>query len=176
MLHFKHIATLALFALAGCQSEMENPFFRVKESGLNWVEIRQYKVGKHTHRVRVRIDGNGIVTVREGTSPLVGNPYAHDVTNSQWGDIRETRVNISRDEANLLFQTLVDRGLFVKNLKTKEDKNEAGDSKDGEYLYVSANIQNKTASTKDPLGDPDIVEHLSNIVMMFYHPTPLRKP
>lgn len=157
-------------ALAGCQNTMENPFFGVKESGLNWVEIRQYTVGTRTQRVRVRIDGSGIVTIREGTSPLVGNPYANDAANAQWADIRESRVTIPREEAALLMQTLVDRGLFVKQDKPKDD-----DKKQGEYLYASANIQCKTAGSRDPVTDPDLIEHLKMIVMMFYHPTPTRK-
>ncbi len=149
---------------------MTNPKFEVKESGLNWVEIRQYTIGPHTQRVRVRIDGSGIITVREGSSPLVGNPYAHDVNNAQWADIRESRVTIPREEANLLFQTLVDRGLFVKQEAVK-DKN----VEEGEFFYVSANIQNKTAGSRDPVSDLDLIDHLKMIVMMFYHPTPVRK-
>jgi hypothetical protein len=159
---------LAATLFCGCQSPMENPFFTVKESGLNWVEIRQYKLAARTQRVRVRIDGNGIVTVREGTSPLVGNPFACDVNNQQWDDIRESRVTIPREEAQFLFQKLVDRGLFVKQEKPKDEiKDEA--------LYVSANIQNKTAGSTDPVTDPELIEHLRMQVMMFYHPTPLRK-
>ena len=183
-----------LSALTGCQNPMENPYFRVKESGLNWVEIRQYKIGTHTQRIRVRLDGNGIVTVREGTSPLVGNPFASDVTHSQWADIRETRLNIPRDEALLLMQTLVDRGLFDKQKKPKKNqvKSErdveggptSGDARENkdvqgqmpeEYFYVSANIQCKTAGSRDPVTDPDLIEHLKMIVMMFYRPTPVRR-
>lgn len=161
-------SALAAILFSGCQNPMENPFFTVKESGLNWVEIRQYTLGTHTQRVRVRIDGNGIVTVREGTSPLVGNPFAYDISNETWADIRETRLTIPREEAVLLFQKLVDCGLFVKQEKSK-------DAPEDVSLFVSANIQNKTAGSSDPVSDPDLIEHLKMQVMMFYHPTPLRK-
>jgi hypothetical protein len=148
---------------------MEDPFFTVKESGLNWVEIRHYTISSKTHRVRVRIDGSGIVTVREGTSPLVGNPFASDVNNERWEDIRERRLTIPREEAQFLFQTMVDNGLFVKQEKPDEEmlKKEA--------VYVSANVQCKTTSSSDPVTDPELLDHLKLVVQMFYHPTPARK-
>jgi hypothetical protein len=162
---------LALSLLSGCQSFMDNPYFKVEESGLNWVEIRHYTIATHPQRVRVRIDGNGIVTVREGTSPLVGNPFAADVNSTRWEDIRESRVTVSREEAVVLFQTMVDRGLFVKQEKPDEDAEEFNK----EQVYVSANIQCKTTSSSDPVTDPDLLEHLKMIVLMFYHPTPASK-
>ncbi len=148
---------------------MDNPFFTVEESGLNWVEIRQYSISAKTQRIRVRIDGNGIVTVREGTSPLVGNPFAADVNNERWEDIRESRVTIPRDEARFLFQTMVDRGLFVDQKKPDKDDEKK------EAVYVSANIQCKTAGSADPVTDPELLDHLKMIVQMFYHPTPTRR-
>ncbi len=160
---------LAAALVSGCATFWENPYFTVKESGLNWVEIRQYAIGTRTQRIRVRIDGNGIVTVREGTSPLVGNPFAADVNNSRWDDIRESRITIPREEAQLLFQTMVDRGLFVK--QEKPDK----EAPDKEAVYVSANVQCKTTSSSDPVTDPELLDHLKMVVMMFYHPTPVRK-
>lgn len=162
-------AGLLLTLLCGCQNFMDNPYFTVKESGLNWVEIRQYAITTPTQRIRVRIDGNGIITVREGTSPLVGNPFAYDINNARWEDIRESRITVPREEVQVLFQTMVDRGLFVKQEKPDEEmlKKEA--------VYVSANIQCKTTSSSDPVTDPELLEHLKMIVLMFYHPTPARK-
>lgn len=162
-------AAFSLALLGGCQHPMENPYFPVKESGLNWVEIRHYALGKNTQRVRVRLDGNGVVTVREGTSPLVSNPFAKDVNNAQWNDIRETRVNIPREDAVVLFQGLVDKGLFEK--PKKPEKVEEADQ-----IYVSANIQNKTVTYVDPVGDSELAEQLKMMVLMFYHPQPRRTP
>jgi len=157
--------SLSAVLFCGCMSPMENPYFTVEESGLNWVDIRHYELGKNKPRVRVRLDGNGIVTVREGTSPLVGNPFAKNVDNPQWNDIRETRVTISRDEAVFLFQSLVDKGLFEKPKKPD-------DIEKANQIYVSANIQNKTVTYVDPVGDPDLAEQLMMVVWMFYHPQP----
>ncbi len=162
------LAALCLCALTGCQHPMENPYFQVKASGLNWLEIRKYTIGEQTRRVRVRIDGNGVITVRDGTSPLVGNPFAYDVNNSNWGDIRETRLNIPPEEALFLFQSLVDNGLFVKQKKPE------GELAKGTHYFFSANIQNKTASSIDPITDPELAERLDMVVRMFYRPTPVR--
>lgn len=162
---FLAICSAAL--LGGCQNPMENPYFSVKESGLNWIEIRHYTMSKNTQRVRVRLDGNGVVTVREGTSPLVGNPFAKDVNSPQWNDIRESRLTIPREDAVVLFQGLVDKGLFEK--PKKPEKVEEADQ-----IYVSANIQNKTVTYVDPVGDPDLAEQLKMMVLMFYHPQPKR--
>ena len=159
----------ATLLLCGCRNFLEDPFFTVKESGLNWVEIRQYTISSHPQRVRVRIDGNGIVTVREGTSPLVGNPFASDVSNERWDDIRETRITIPREEAQFLFQTMVDKGIFVK--QDKPDK----EMLKKEAVYISANVQCKTTSSSDPVTDPDLLDHLKMVVLMFYHPAPARK-
>ncbi|HOE60447.1 MAG TPA: hypothetical protein P5125_00260 [Kiritimatiellia bacterium] len=163
-------AAAALVIVCGCQHPMENPYFTVTESGLNWVDIRHYRIGNPTQRVWVRLDGNGIVTVREGSSPLVSNPFAKDMTHQQWYDIRETRLTIPRHEAVFLFQTLVDKGLFEKPVKPKNIE-------EADQIYVSANIQNKTVSYVDPIGDPDLAEQCRLLVMMFHHPKPrARKP
>lgn len=160
---------VGISALTGCQNFMDNPYFTVKESALNWVEVRQYTIAERTQRVRVRIDGSGIVTVREGTSPLVGDPFASNVNHERWEDIRESRITIPREDAQFLFQTMVDKGLFVEQKKPKDE-----DIKKG-AVYVSANIQCKTTSSSDPVTDPDLLDHLKMIVQMYYHPTPLQK-
>jgi hypothetical protein len=165
------IASLFLGAIliCGCQNFMDNPYFTVKESALNWVEIRQYTISDRTQRVRVRIDGSGIVTVREGTSPLVGDPFAANVNHERWDDIRESRLTIPREDVQFLFQTMVDKGLFVEQKKPDDEEIKKG------AVYVSANIQCKTTSSSDPVTDPDLLDHLKMIVQMYYHPTPLKR-
>ena len=65
---------LAAAALCGCVSFIDNPYFAVKESGLNWVSIRHYNYRvKPIQRVAVRIDGNGIVTVRDADPGIRGS-------------------------------------------------------------------------------------------------------
>ena len=157
--------------LCGCLSYFENPFFTVKESGLNWIYIRHYSYRTEpVQRVSVRIDGNGIITVREGTSMLVTDPFAKDHTNPNWHDIVETRVTIQREEVTRLFQALVDEGLFKERRK--------GDSVNtNESIAVSANIQGKTCSDPDDIfgSDPDLAEQLKNIILMFHRPQPKRR-
>jgi hypothetical protein len=162
---------LASAVFCGCQSFFNNPYFKVKESGLNWVSIRHYNYKSvPIQRVSVRIDGNGIVTVREGASLLVSNPYAAGNDSPYWNDVRETRITLPREDVIPIYQMLVDRGLFKDRMK--------GDSANtNEAIFVSANIQCKTCGNEDDIygSDPELAEHLKNVVMMFYHPQPKKR-
>jgi len=171
LLFFPMLALL----MAGCQHffEIEDPFITVKESGLNWVEIRQYQLTGRQQRVRVRIDGNGIVSVKEGTSPLVGNPFAADTNHQQWDDIRESRFSIPAAEATLVFQRLVDSGMFVKPEHFQKRKEAV--TNDTSMIFVTANIQSKTIGSPDPVTDPDVLEALKMTLLTFYHPRPVRR-
>lgn len=175
--HVRWILPTALLAVGmatlfcGCANFFENPYFTVKESGLNWVTIRHYNYRTTPiQRVNLRLDGNGIVSVREGSSMLVTNPFAAGYENTSWSDINETRITISREEMSRIFQTLVNQGLFEKRRK--------GDSTNtNEAIFVTANIQNKTCGSEDDIygSDPNLAEHLKNVVLMFYHPQPKRR-
>jgi hypothetical protein len=150
---------------------MDNPHFTVKESGLNWVSIRHYDYRvTPIRRVALRLDGNGIVTVREGTSLLVTNPFAANNTDPSWNDIVESRVTLPPAETTRIFQMLVDQGLF-------EERRKGDSANTNEAVFVSANIQNKTCGSEDDIfgSDPDLAEHLKNVVLMFYHPQPKRR-
>lgn len=161
------LAFAAVF-FCGCEHFVFSPFFTVKESGLNWVSIRHYNYKSvPIQRVSVRIDGSGLVTVREGSSLLVSNAFAARSADDQWNDIRENRINIPPEDVVPLFQMLVDRGLFKERVK--------GDSTvTNEAIFVSANINgNACGSEDDVFGiDPELAEHLKMVVMMFYHPQP----
>ncbi|MDR2850354.1 MAG: hypothetical protein LBW77_07460 [Verrucomicrobiota bacterium] len=169
--HLYILPLLAAAALCGCVSFFENPYFTVKESGLNWLSIRLYNSRTTPiQRVSVRIDGNGIVTVREGASPLVTNPFAANNADPHWNDIVESRVNLPPDETTRIFQMLVDQGLFKERRK--------GDSTNtNESIFASANIQGKTCGSEDDIfgSDSDLAEHLKSVVLMFYHPQPRRR-
>ena len=162
---------LAVSVFCGCQTFLDYPYFTVKESGLNWVSIRHYNYASTPiQRVSVRIDGNGVVTVREGTSMLVCNPYAANNNEPHWNDIRETRIMLPREEVVPLFQMLVDRGLFEERRK--------GDSiNTNEAIFVSANIQCKTCGSEDDIygSAPELAEHLKSVMMLFYHPQPKQR-
>ena len=160
----------AAAVFCGCEHFIFNPYFKVEESGLNWVSIRHYNYkATPIQRVSVRIDGNGIVTVREGASILVTNPFAANSQDAHWDDIRETRLTLTREEMVPLFQMLVDKGLFkerVNNGKTSSVTNEA--------IFVSANIGGKACGSEDDVYaiDPELAEHLKMVMLMFYHPHP----
>jgi hypothetical protein len=170
---------LAFFIVvfAGCRySPVDQPYFTVKSSALNWVEIRQYETGGRETRIRLRIDGNGVVNVRDGTSALVGNTFAANIKSENWDDIRENRISIPEEDVLLIFQSLVDAGLFyrpqvipyvtdVPTLSTNETS----------LVYVTANINNKTVGSSDPVAEPVLLERLKLIVLTFYKPRPIRK-
>lgn len=159
----------ALFC--GCQSFVDSPFVTVEPSGLNWLSIRQYNYrSTPIQRVSVRIDGNGIVTVREGTSMLVTNPFAAGKDDPNWNDIRETRITLPSEDVVPIFQMLVDKGLFKERRR--------GDSANtNEAIFVSANIQSKTCGSEDDIfgSDPELAEYLKNVLLMFYHPQPKKR-
>jgi hypothetical protein len=170
---------LAFFVVvfAGCKySPVDQPYFTVEKSGLNWAEIRQYETGGRQHRIRMRIDGNGIVTVRDGTSALVGNTFAANIKHENWEDIRENRITIPEEDTVLIFQSLVDAGLFyrpqvipyvteVPTLSTNETS----------LVYITANINNKTVGSSEPIAEPVLLERLKLLVLTFYKPQPIRK-
>ena len=160
--------------LAGCLHHWENPYFTVKPSGLNVVTIRQYyTTGRLTGlHVNLRIAGDGMVVVREGASALVSNSFASDPKGGNWGDIRVHRFTIPEEDANRVFQVLVNNGLFVKHKFSPEkvDTNETA------MMYVSAKIQHKAIDVPQPVTDPELLETLKTTVMMFHTPRPVRRP
>lgn len=171
------LASLSL-AVVGCRwiRFVDDPYFKVEKSGLNWVEIRQYETTGRKQRVRLRIDGSGIVTVRDGTSALVGNSFAANAKHENWEDIREKRITISEDDARMIYQSLVDAGLFVKYEGIPYiDERPLPSTNETTFVYVSGNINNKTTGSADPVGKPDLLEQLKLVVLTFYQPRPIRK-
>ena len=167
------LAFLAVTVLCGCQAYLFSPYFTVKENGLNWIAIRHYNY-KTTpiQRVNVRIDGGGMVTVREGTSMLVNNPFAANASESHWNDIRETRITLTPGEVVPLFQMLVDKGLFKERVKLGKESVTTN-----EAIFVSANLEGKTCGSEDDIFevDPDLAESLKMITLLFYHPQPKQR-
>ena len=158
----------AVIVFCGCEHFLFSPYFTVKESGLNWISIRHYNYKSTPIQcVSVRIDGNGMVTVREGSSMQVSNPFAARASDADWNDVRENRLTLPPEEMVPLFQMLVDRGLFKERIHgTSVATNEA--------IFVSANIDGKACGSEDDVFgiDPDLADHLKLVVMMFYHPQP----
>lgn len=165
--------SLVIFAvLCGCRYIPEEKIFEVKESGLNWLDIKYFNYRRQPIiRVSVRVDGTGFVDVREGASQLVSNDFAANTKDVQWGDVRHSRISIPPEEATQLFQTLVDAGLFKDRYKWNNNVHS------NEAIFAVANINNKTTGSQDDIytTDPDLAEHLKNVVLMFYHPSPQRR-
>jgi hypothetical protein len=167
-----------IVVLTGCiwHSGVNEPYFQVESSGLNWVDIRQYETTGMKRRIRLRIDGNGMVSLREGTSALVGNAFAANNKQENWEDIREKRVTLTEDDTKLLMQSLVDAGLFEKyeGLPFVDEK-PVPSTNDTSFVYVSANINNKTVGSADPVGKPELLEQLKIVILTFYQPKPMRQ-
>lgn len=166
----KVLFPLAVVLLAGCVQFMDRPYFTVEESGLNWISIRYYNYNrKPVQKLNMRLDGNGVGYLRQGTSSLVSNAFAADTKESSWRDMNETRIVMEREDVIPLFQMLVDNGLFLE----RHSKGESANT--NESIFVTANIQNRTCgSGNDDVfeSDPELAENLKSIIMMFYHPRP----
>jgi len=157
--------------LTGCLAQWENPYFVVTPSGLNWLIVsQQYTSGRLAgHHVKLQINGDGIVTITEGTSQLVRNSFAHNAQSDKWEDIREHRQKITEEEAASIYQSLVSNGLFDQSLfKGKLATNETSS------IYVSARIQNTSTGTPRLVTDPELLESLKMTIMTFYTPRPAR--
>ncbi len=155
------LSTVALTLVIGCFNPFfTNPHFRVEESGLNWIEVYSKQI-PGAQLTRLRIDGSGIVKVRSGSSPLVGDSYAKDPANASWEDIRNSQLTIPRQEVVQIFQELVNNGLFVEQ-KMQDD------SPSNHLIRVSGNIDNHTVNAI--IFDPVLHEHLKSLVMLFDRP------
>ena len=164
---------LSVASLTGCLYHFEHPYFSVPQSGLNWVVIRQLYVTGNRQHINLRIDGNGMVSLKEGTSPLIINPFASNTDSAHWEDIREHRFQIPPEEANLIFQDLVNKGLFVKRTKSLFSGTAA--TNETSFVFASANIRNKTAGSPDPITDPELLDALKMTVRQFYRPRPAQR-
>lgn len=159
-----------LLALVGCIHLIDQPYFTVKESGLNWLSIRYYDYRTvPMQRVVMNLDGNGIVSVREGTSIQVSNIFAASNSDPHWHDVNESRIVIPPEDMTRVFQILVDKGLFVERYRGKS-------SNTNESIFVSANIQNKTCGSQDDVygANPELAERLKTVMLSFYRPQPRR--
>ena len=165
------LLTAALFAaglFSGCF--LVNPYITVTDSPLNWVEIHYYNTKtKPYRRYWVRLSGIGMVETKKGTSDLVSNDFAKDVTNPQWHDIRTRRFEVDPKHVHEIFQDLVNDGLL------DEEKNFRGSDKDtfDRFIAVKANICNYSYSDTVNIfeADPDLAEKLLDVIWEFSNPS-----
>lgn len=160
------ISITVLTLISGCFDPFyNNPYFAVEDSALNWLEIYN-KQASSKKLTRVRIDGSGIVKIKTGTSPLVGDAFAKDSTNAQWEDIRNDQITIPRDESVRIFQGLVNNGLFLEQKKND-------DSPEDDIIMAFGNIGNHTVYST--IYDADLHEHLKSLILLFNRPRQRRR-
>ena len=156
--------------ISGCGPFWVDPYIIVQESSLNWVAIHYYNMNRQPiRRVGVEIYGNGLVTVKKGTSELVSNDFAKRHTDGSWDDVKTIRLQIDPKQANDIFQNLVNNGLLDRE---KTFKSSSKDSPN-RFIAVKANINSHTYSDNVNMfeEDPDLAEHLLDVVREFEHPS-----
>ena len=154
----------------GCGPFWVDPYITVEESSLNWVAIHYYNMNKTPiRRIGVEMYGNGLVTVKKGTSELVSNDFAKGYKHDDWSNIRTKRIQIDPKDATDIFQNLVNHGVLDREKTWKASKK----SKFDRFIAVKANISNQTYSEPDNIFevDPDLAELLLDVIREFDDPT-----
>ena len=154
---------------SGCGPFWVDPYITVRESQLNWVQIHYYNMRhKPIRRVSLYINGTGMVEIRKGTSELVSNDFAKRYESADWAGIKTGRVQITPQQANDIFQNLVNFGLLDREKTWKASEKKSQDR----FIAVKANICSNTYSDNVNMfdEDPDLAEHLLDVVREFENP------
>jgi transcription antitermination factor NusG len=116
-------------------------------------------------RIGVDIYGNGLVEVKSGTSQLVSNDFARNHESSDWSDIKTHRLHIKPEEANDIFQHLVNCGVLDREKHGKKSDKKTFQR----FIAVKANICSHTYSENVNIfeEDPDLAENLLDVVREF---------
>ena len=161
--------TFSLLLFTGCGPFWVDPYITVEESALNWVDIHYYNMSRQPiRRIGVTLHGTGLVEVKKGTSELVSNDFAKRYKEENWSKIKTYRIQINPDQANDIFQNLVNFGLLDREKTFKASKKESHDR----FIAVKANINSNTYSDNVNMfeEDPDLAEQLLDVVREFEHP------
>ena len=161
--------TFSLLLFTGCGPFWVDPYITVEESALNWVDIHYYNMSRQPiRRIGVTLHGTGLVEVKKGTSELVSNDFAKRYKEENWSKIKTYRVQINPDQANDIFQNLVNFGLLDREKTFKASKKESHDR----FIAVKANINSNTYSDNVNMfeEDPDLAEQLLDVIRVFEHP------
>ena len=161
--------TFSLLLFTGCGPFWVDPYITVEESALNWVDIHYYNMSRQPiRRIGVTLHGTGLVEVKKGTSELVSNDFAKRYKEENWSKIKTYRVQINPDQANDIFQNLVNFGLLDREKTFKASKKESHDR----FIAVKANINSTTYSDNVNMfeEDPDLAEQLLDVIREFEHP------
>ena len=161
--------TFSLLLFTGCGPFWVDPYIAVEESALNWVDIHYYNMSRQPiRRIGVTLHGTGLVEVKKGTSELVSNDFAKRYKEENWSKIKTYRIQINPDQANDIFQNLVNFGLLDREKTFRASKKESHDR----FIAVKANINSNTYSDNVNMfeEDPDLAEQLLDVIREFEHP------
>ena len=161
--------TFSLLLFTGCGPFWVDPYIAVEESALNWVDIHYYNMSRQPiRRIGVTLHGSGLVEVKKGTSELVSNDFAKRYKEENWSKIKTYRIQINPDQANDIFQNLVNFGLLDREKTFRASKKESHDR----FIAVKANINSNTYSDNVNMfeEDPDLAEQLLDVIREFEHP------
>jgi len=161
---------LGLSTFNGCGPFWVDPYITVTESSLNWVIIHYYNMNRQPiRRVGVEIYGNGMVLVKKGSSELVSNDFAKRHKRDDWQDIKTYRMQISPEQANDIFQNLVNAGLLDREKTFKASKKKV----QNRFISASANLNCNTYSDNVNMfeEDPDLAEELLDVIREFENPS-----
>ena len=161
--------TFSLLLFTGCGPFWVDPYITVEESALNWVDIHYYNMSRQPiRRIGVTLHGTGLVEVKKGTSELVSNDFAKRYKEENWSKIKTYRVQINPDQANDIFQNLVNFGLLDREKTFRASKKVSHDR----FIAVKANINSNTYSDNVNMfeEDPDLAEQLLDVIREFEHP------
>lgn len=155
---------------SGCGPFWVDPYITVKESSLNWVIIHYYNMNRSPiRRIGVELYGNGLVIVKKGTSELVSNDFAKRHKEEDWSKIKTYRIQIDPKDVNDIFQNLVNYGVLDRE-KTGKSSNKESQNR---FIAVKANLNCNTYSDNVNMfeEDPDLAEHLLDVVREFENPS-----
>lgn len=138
----------------------KDPMMQVKESQLNWLEVR-YLPGLGQPAVQFSMMGTGLIRIKRGNSPLVTNDFARDVANHQWGDIQTDQINVPSADIHRIFQSLVDRGLL-----REPDKDFASFASRGVSVAHISGTLNNTHVARIAV-EPELVGFIREMLKLF---------
>jgi hypothetical protein len=105
---------LLLLAAAGCAS-LNEVRFTVEPSALDYAQfriIRPSPVDGKSETIRIDLSGSGFLEMLTGTSERVTDSFWRQSEDPAWQDLHRTHAILSPDETAIIFQKLVDLGIF----------------------------------------------------------------
>ncbi len=140
--------TAALTVTAGCSS-LTQVRFTVQSSSLDYVQFRSTRPsssGGAPSVVKLELAGSGYLEYISGRSERVRDAFWQESAAPNWQDIRTDHVVLTQDETVVIYQRLVDAGVFDNVRRQQTDAASA-------HLAVLASIRfrKKLVLTSDPV-------------------------